>query len=45
MPVWSVSRPGVGIVVLIVGVVGVLLSLRFWTSFVPLGRRDVDVHA
>jgi hypothetical protein len=30
----------IGIILLIVGVVGLLLSLLFWSSFAPLRRRD-----
>jgi hypothetical protein len=39
----------VGIILLIVGAVGLLLSLLFWTSFAPFGggrhHDDVEPHA
>lgn len=36
----------VGIILLIVGVLGTLLSMLFWTSFAPFARRDMhdDSH-
>ncbi|TAK74879.1 MAG: hypothetical protein EPO16_10015 [Dehalococcoidia bacterium] len=42
----GVSLYTVGIILLIVGVVGALLSMLFWTSFAPFGHHDVheDVH-
>lgn len=42
----GVSLYTVGIILLIVGAVGALMSMLFWTSFAPYGRRDrdVDVH-
>jgi len=30
----------VGIILLVVGVLGLLLSLLFWSSFAPFGRRE-----
>ncbi|MGH2786973.1 MAG: DUF6458 family protein [Actinomycetota bacterium] len=30
----------IGIILLIVGVVGLLLSMLFWSSFAPFGHRD-----
>lgn len=30
----------VGLILLIVGAIGLLLSLLFWSSFSPYGRRD-----
>lgn len=30
----------VGIILLIVGVIGLFLSLLFWSSFAPFGRRE-----
>jgi hypothetical protein len=30
----------VGVILLIVGVVGLLLTLLFWSSFAPFGRRE-----
>jgi len=29
-----------GVILLIVGAIGVLLSMLFWSSFAPFGRRD-----
>ena len=34
----------VGIILMIVGIVGAVLSALFWTSWAPLARRDRDVH-
>jgi len=35
----------VGIILLIVGIVGALMSMLFWTSFAPFGRHiDHEVH-
>ena len=36
----GVSLYMVGIILLIVGAVGALMSMLFWTSFAPYGRRD-----
>jgi Domain of unknown function (DUF6458) len=33
-----------GIILLVVGLVGTVLSMLFWTSFAPFGRHDGDVH-
>ena len=33
----------VGLILFIVGVVGVLMSMLFWTSFAPFRRRDDDI--
>jgi Domain of unknown function (DUF6458) len=41
----GVSLYTVGIILLIVGVVGALMSALFWTSFAPFGHRDDDVRA
>jgi hypothetical protein len=30
----------VGIILLVVGVIGLLLSMLFWSSFAPFGRRE-----
>ena len=30
----------IGVILLIVGVIGLLLSLLFWSSFAPLRRRE-----
>lgn len=43
----GVSIYAVGIILLIVGVIGALLSMLFWTSFAPFARHDTthdDVH-
>jgi hypothetical protein len=42
----GVSLYAVGIILLIVGIVGALMSALFWTSFAPFARRDrgADVH-
>jgi hypothetical protein len=32
----------VGIILLIVGVIGLFLSLMFWSSFAPFGRRGEE---
>ncbi len=40
----GVSLYMVGIILLIVGVVGALMSMLFWTSFAPYGRHDRDVR-
>ncbi len=29
-----------GLILMVVGVIGVLLSMLFWSSFAPFGRRD-----
>jgi hypothetical protein len=39
----GVSIYAVGIILMIVGAVGLLLSLLFWTSFAPFGRHDTTV--
>lgn len=31
----------VGVILMIVGVIGLVASLLFWSSFSPYGRRDV----
>lgn len=49
VPLNGVSLYAIGIILLIVGLVGTLLSMLFWTSFAPFARHDVihearDVH-
>jgi hypothetical protein len=45
VPVPGVSLYAIGIILLVVGFTGALLSMLFLTSFAPLARRDiVDVH-
>lgn len=46
VPLTGVSLYAIGIILLIVGLVGTLMSMMFWTSFAPFGRTDVhrDVH-
>lgn len=39
----GVSLYTVGVILLVVGGVGILMSLLFLTSFAPFGRHD-DVH-
>ncbi len=39
----GVSIYAVGVILMVVGAVGLLLSLLFWTSFAPFGRRDTVV--
>ena len=39
----GVSLYTVGLILLIVGIVGALMAMLFWTSFAPFARRD-DVH-
>ena len=39
----------VGVILMVVGIVGVVMSLLFWTSFAPFGRHtptteEYDVH-
>ena len=34
----------VGIILMVVGIVGALMSALFWTSWAPFARRDNDVH-
>ena len=31
----------VGVILMVVGALGAVLSMLFWTSFAPYGRRDV----
>lgn len=33
----------VGVILMVVGGIGLVLSLLFWSSFSPYGRRDRDV--
>jgi hypothetical protein len=40
----GVSLYAVGIILLIVGVLGAVMSMLFWTSFAPFARHDDDVH-
>lgn len=43
----GVSIYAVGIILLIVGVIGVVMSMLFWTSFAPFARHDAvhdDIH-
>lgn len=44
VPMSGVSLYAVGIILLIVGLVGTLMSMLFWTSFAPFGRRTHDIH-
>ena len=30
----------IGVILMIVGAIGLLLSMLFWSSFAPLGRRE-----
>jgi hypothetical protein len=39
----GISLYTVGVILLIVGVVGALMSMLFWTSFAPFRRRDNDI--
>jgi hypothetical protein len=44
----GIDIAAVGIILLVVGCVGLLLSLLFWTSFAPMGSRrreyrEIDV--
>jgi predicted membrane channel-forming protein YqfA (hemolysin III family) len=34
----------VGIILMVAGVIGLLLSLLFWSSFSPYRRRSVDTY-
>ena len=34
----------VGIILLVVGIAGAVMSALFWTSWAPFGRHDRDVH-
>lgn len=34
----------IGVILMIVGAVGLLLSLLFWSSVAPFGRRDTVVN-
>lgn len=34
----------VGVILMIIGGLGLILSLLFWSSFSPYGRRDTVVH-
>jgi hypothetical protein len=36
----GVSLYAVGIILLLVGVAGAVMSMLFWTSFAPFGNRD-----
>lgn len=41
---WTVSGldiDTVGVILMIVGIIGLVASLLFWSSFSPYGRRDV----
>ena len=41
----GISLYTVGLILLVVGVLGTLLAMLFWTSFAPFGRHDVvEVH-
>jgi hypothetical protein len=40
----GVSLYTVGLILLIVGIAGAVLSMLFWTSFAPFGTRRVDDH-
>ena len=41
----GVSLYTVGIILLVVGIIGALMSMLFWTSWAPFAReRDGDVH-
>ena len=31
----------VGVILMVIGALGAVLSMLFWTSFAPYGRRDV----
>jgi Domain of unknown function (DUF6458) len=40
---WTVSGMDlrvVGLILLVVGAIGAVMSMLFWTSFAPYGRRD-----
>ena len=37
----GVSLYTVGIILLIVGIIGALMSMLFWTSFAPFARHDM----
>ena len=39
----GVELDTVGVILMIVGAIGLLLSLLFWSSFAPWGRRDERV--
>ncbi|HEX6031865.1 MAG TPA: DUF6458 family protein [Tepidiformaceae bacterium] len=32
----------VGVILMVVGAIGLLMSLLFWSSFAPYGRREVE---
>lgn len=34
----------VGVILMIVGAIGLALSLLVWSTFAPFARRDRDVH-
>lgn len=36
----GVNLDAVGVILMIVGAIGLLASLLFWSSFSPYGRRD-----
>ena len=38
----GVSLYTVGLILLIVGVVGTLMAMLFWTSFAPFARREAQ---
>ena len=47
---WGVSVEGegfnlntIGLILMVVGGIGLVLSLLFWSSFSPYGRRDREV--
>ena len=46
VPVSGVSLYTVGVILLVVGIVGTLMSMMFWTSFAPFARHEIhdDVH-
>jgi len=44
VPISGVSLYAIGIILLVVGLAGALLSMLFWTSFAPFAHHDDVVH-
>jgi len=40
----GVDLDTVGVILMIVGAIGLLMSMLFWSSFAPFGQRDTIVR-